>query len=58
MVHHHKYSVQDIENMYPFERDIFIELYNRFAKDSQKSNSSAAVDAYNMLLAEQRANKK
>ncbi len=23
MIHHHKYSLYEIENMYPFERDLY-----------------------------------
>jgi len=26
MVQHHKYNIDDIENLYPFERDIYFEM--------------------------------
>ncbi|MDA0778877.1 MAG: hypothetical protein O3C19_07425 [Bacteroidetes bacterium] len=26
LVQHHKYSITEVENMYPFERDIFLEM--------------------------------
>lgn len=26
MVHHHKYSIGDIENLIPFERDIYVNM--------------------------------
>ena len=26
MVQHHKYSIAEIENLYPFERDIYFEM--------------------------------
>jgi hypothetical protein len=25
-MHHHKYSLTEIENMYPFERDIYVDM--------------------------------
>ncbi len=26
MAQHHKYSIQELENIYPFERDIYFEM--------------------------------
>tara|TARA_Y100000022_G_C13131601_1_gene320651 strand:+ start:359 stop:490 length:132 start_codon:yes stop_codon:yes gene_type:complete len=26
MVQHHKYSVTELENMFPFERDMYVEM--------------------------------
>jgi|TARA_R110001583_G_C5574921_1_gene402407 hypothetical protein len=26
MVQHHKYSINELENLYPFERDIYFEM--------------------------------
>lgn len=26
LVHHHNYSIADIENMIPYERDLFVDL--------------------------------
>jgi hypothetical protein len=25
-MHHHKYSLTEIENMYPFERDVYVDM--------------------------------
>lgn len=27
MMHHHKYSLRDIENMYPFEFSIYVNMF-------------------------------
>ena len=39
---HYKYSLTDIENMMPFERDIYLLLLNQFVEEenlkAQKSN--------------------
>jgi len=36
---HHKYSIKDIENMYPFERDIILEKINEFLKTKEEENN-------------------
>jgi len=36
LVQHHKYSVADIENLYPFERDIFIEMLLQYLKELEE----------------------
>jgi hypothetical protein len=38
---HHKYSLRDIENMFPFERDIYVDLLMDWIKtqEEQKKNS-------------------
>jgi len=30
---HHKYSLSDIENMYPFERDIYLALLESYIEE-------------------------
>lgn len=30
MAQHHKYSISELENMVPFERDIYVELLKSF----------------------------
>ena len=37
MAQHHHYSISEIEEMIPFERDIFLELLKQFIK-SQEDN--------------------
>jgi hypothetical protein len=41
LVQHHKYSLTEIENMIPFERDIYVEMlkdYLQELEDKQKNN--------------------
>jgi hypothetical protein len=32
MVQHHKYSVTELENLIPYERDIYVELLNDYLR--------------------------
>jgi hypothetical protein len=36
LVQHHKYSITEIENMMPFERDLFVDMLMQFL-DNQKT---------------------
>lgn len=41
-MHHHKYSLKEIEDMIPWERDIYINLliaYLKEEKDKQQKNN-------------------
>jgi hypothetical protein len=32
MVQHHKYNISELENLIPYERDIYVELLNGYLK--------------------------
>lgn len=36
MVQHHKYSITDLENLFPFERDIYVELLMSYLKTQKE----------------------
>jgi hypothetical protein len=36
MVQHHKYSIQEIENLYPFERDIYVDMLKDYLEKEQE----------------------
>lgn len=36
LLHHHKWSMSDIENMVPFERDIYVELLHQHIEELKK----------------------
>jgi hypothetical protein len=36
MVQHHKYSISEIENLYPFERDIYVDMLKEYLKQEQE----------------------
>jgi hypothetical protein len=41
---HHKYTLSDIENMIPFERDVYITLLsNHVNEENQKAQERAAA---------------
>ena len=37
LMQHHKYSLGEIENMYPFERDIYVDLLGKYLEDVEKA---------------------
>ena len=38
MMQHHKYSLTEIENMIPWERDIYVSMLIEFIKEQNKKN--------------------
>ena len=36
LVQHHKYSLRDVYDMYPFERDIFLVLLEQHIKEQEE----------------------
>lgn len=32
MAQHHKYSIQELENMIPFERDLYVRMVSNYVK--------------------------
>jgi hypothetical protein len=38
MAQHHKYSVTEIENMMPYERDLYFDLIIEFIKKQEEKN--------------------
>ena len=38
LVQHHKYSVTELEDMYPFERDIYVEMLIQHLKEVEENN--------------------
>lgn len=41
LVQHHKYSVKDVENLIPFERDLFVELLLSYLKELEDQRRSS-----------------
>ena len=35
-MHHHKYSLTEIESMLPWERDVYVSLLNNYIKDQNE----------------------
>ena len=38
MMQHHKYSLEEIENMLPWEREIYMGLLMKFLEDEKERN--------------------
>jgi len=38
MMQHHNYSLNDLENMLPWERQVYITLLTKFIKEENKKN--------------------
>ena len=36
MVQHHKYSISDLENILPYERDLYVEMLVDFIEEQNK----------------------
>lgn len=39
LVQHHKYTLTEVYEMYPYERDLFVELLLKHLKDLEEENS-------------------
>ena len=42
MMQHHKYSLTELENMIPWERDIYINLLMQYLEEEKERQKSAA----------------
>jgi hypothetical protein len=38
MMQHHKYSLTEIENMIPWERDVYVALLKQYIEDENSKN--------------------
>lgn len=38
MVQHHKYSITEIYDMYPYERDVFVIMIQQLLEEQEKKN--------------------
>lgn len=41
MVQHHKYSISEIENLIPFERDIYVDMLLEYLKEEKERRERA-----------------
>jgi len=40
MVQHHKYSITEVESLYPFERDLYFEMLINFLQEQDSANQN------------------
>ncbi len=43
LIQHHKYSINDLENMIPWERHVYIDLLKAFLKDQEERQRDRAA---------------
>ena len=43
MMQHHKYSLTEIENMMPWERDIYVGLLNQYIEEENLKTQQASM---------------
>ena len=43
MMQHHKYSLTEIENMMPWERDIYVALLNQYIEEENQKAQQASM---------------
>lgn len=36
LVQHHKYSISELEGLYPFERDLYVDMLRDYLKEEQQ----------------------
>jgi hypothetical protein len=41
LAQHHKYSIAEIENLFPFERDIYVDMLMQFLKEDKERKEQA-----------------
>ena len=41
---HHNYSLSDLENMMPWEREIYVEMLSQFVKEENEKNKQRAAE--------------
>lgn len=41
MVQHHKYSITEIENLLPFERDIYVDMLMTYLKELEDAKNKS-----------------
>jgi hypothetical protein len=41
MIQHHKYSIEELENLMPFERDIYIDLLMNYLEEQKQAMERA-----------------
>ena len=42
MIQHHKWSLTEIENLIPWERDVYVQMLSDHLKEQNKKNQEAA----------------
>lgn len=49
LIHHHKWSLTEVEGMMPWEKAIYVDLLNTWIKDQEDAAKQAENEHKNML---------
>ena len=49
LIHHHKWSLTEVEGMMPWEKSIYVDLLNTWIKDQEDAAKQAENEHKNML---------
>ena len=41
LVQHHKYSITEVENLLPFERDLYVDMLAKFIKQTEEAKKKS-----------------
>jgi hypothetical protein len=41
LVQHHKYSITEVDNLIPFERDLYVDMLSRFIKQTEEAKKKS-----------------
>ena len=44
LIHHHKYSLTELENMMPWEREVYIEMLQQFIKEENEKQKQRQAE--------------
>ena len=44
LMHHHKYSLTELENMMPWEREVYIEMLQQFIKEENEKQKQRIAE--------------
>jgi hypothetical protein len=44
LIHHHKYSLTELENMMPWEREIYVEMLTQFIKEENEKQKQRQAE--------------
>jgi hypothetical protein len=44
LMHHHKYSLTELENMMPWEREVYIEMLQQFIKEENEKQKQRQAE--------------
>ena len=54
LMQHHKYSLTELENMIPWERDVYVNLLIRYLREEERNRNENEIEIKNMQNAQKK----